>query len=52
MAQAKKKAPEVVSIRASKQIKTRLKIYAAKNETDMSKVADAAIDEYLKKRGA
>ncbi len=45
-------AAEVVSIRASKAIKKRLKIYAAANEKDMRELADKAIDEFLKKSEA
>ncbi len=56
MAKEKKVQPQEqtasVSIRASKAIKTRLKIHAASVDRDMREVADEALDEYLKKRGA
>jgi len=48
---AKGPAPSV-SIRAAKAIQLRLKVYAAQSDRDMREVADEAIDEYLKKRGA
>lgn len=50
-----KRAPagdEASSVRISKSLKKRLKIYAAKNEEEMRRVVDTAIEEYLKKRSA
>jgi len=40
------------SVRVGKAVQKRLKVYAAGAGQEMREVADAALDEYLKKRGA
>jgi hypothetical protein len=41
-----------VTLKASRAIRTRLKVYAARTGRDMREVADEALDDYLKRRGA
>lgn len=55
MATRKQPAPkdsDTGSVRVGKPIQKRLKVYAATAGQEMREVADAALDEYLKKRGA
>lgn len=46
------KSDETGSVRVGKTIQKRLKVYAATAGLEMREVADSALDEYLKKRGA
>jgi len=48
---AKRPEPSV-SIRASKAIQLRLKVYSAQIDRDMREVADEALEEYLRKKSA
>lgn len=49
----KKAAPsDTTTARLSREIHKRAKVYAAQNDMDVQDVFDAALDEYLKKRGA
>ena len=48
----KKKATKVASVRCSEETRHRTKVYAAKIKTTSQAVVDAALGEYLKKRGA
>lgn len=40
------------SVRVSESLRVRAKVYAAGNRTSLQAVIDAAVEEYLKKRGA
>jgi hypothetical protein len=55
MAIRKQPAPkddDTGSIRVGKATQKRLKVYAATAGLEMRQIADTALDEYLKKRGA
>lgn len=43
---------ETTTARVSRDKHRRAKVYAAQNDLDVQEVLDAALDEYLKKRGA
>lgn len=56
-AERKKKAPStapapVASVRISEPLRVRAKVYATINRISLQDVLDAAVDDYLKKRGA
>lgn len=52
MAQKHTPAERVTSLRMPADLRQRAKVYAAKSDTSLQAVVVAALEEYLKKRGA
>lgn len=51
MATKPKPAERVTSLRMPSDLRSRAKVWAAKNDTSLQAVVVAALEEYLKKRG-